>query len=81
MYEFVSGPLALISFTIFFVGIITRIVWYIKGLDWRSHNRKPSVFYGCDISFPYMPCHSSDLSDGSCGADRRIVEYKLDYHT
>lgn len=35
MYEFVSGPLVLISFAIFFVGIITRIVWYVKGLDWR----------------------------------------------
>ena len=35
MYEFVSGPLALISFAVFFVGIIARIVWYVKGLDWR----------------------------------------------
>lgn len=35
MYEFVSGPLALVSFAIFFIGIITRIVWYVKGLDWR----------------------------------------------
>jgi nitrate reductase gamma subunit len=35
MYEFVRGPLALISFAIFFIGIIVRVVWYVKGLDWR----------------------------------------------
>ena len=35
IYEFVSGPLALISFAVFFVGIIYRIIWYVKGLDWR----------------------------------------------
>ena len=35
MYEFVRGPLALISFAIFFIGIIARVVWYVKGLDWR----------------------------------------------
>jgi nitrate reductase gamma subunit len=35
IYEFVRGPLALISFAVFFVGIIYRIIWYVKGLDWR----------------------------------------------
>ena len=35
MYEFVRGPLALISFAIFFIGITIRVIWYIKGLDWR----------------------------------------------
>lgn len=35
MYEFVRGPLALISFGIFFIGIIARVIWYVKGLDWR----------------------------------------------
>lgn len=35
MYEFVTGPLAWISFGIFFVGIIGRIVWYIRGLNWQ----------------------------------------------
>ncbi|MBF0227732.1 MAG: hypothetical protein HQK76_19970 [Desulfobacterales bacterium] len=35
MYEFVSGPLALTSFAIFFVGLIIRTVYYIKGLDWK----------------------------------------------
>lgn len=35
MYQLVTGPLAWLSFGIFFVGLIARIVWYIKGLDWR----------------------------------------------
>ncbi|QTA83632.1 HMC redox complex, integral membrane protein [Desulfonema limicola] len=35
MYEFVTGPLAWLSFMIFFIGVIVRIVLYIKGLDWQ----------------------------------------------
>ncbi|MCP4756448.1 MAG: hypothetical protein GY866_36755 [Proteobacteria bacterium] len=36
MYEFVTGPLAWLAFGIFFVGIIVRIVQYIRGLDWKA---------------------------------------------
>lgn len=35
MYQFVTGPLAWASFTIFFVGLIVRIIWYVRGLDWK----------------------------------------------
>lgn len=35
MYEFVTGPLAWIAFSIFFVGLAWRLVWYIKGLNWQ----------------------------------------------
>ncbi|MDM8536216.1 hypothetical protein QUF70_05635 [Desulfobacterales bacterium HSG17] len=35
MYEFVTGPLAWLSFGIFFIGVIARAVLYIKGLDWQ----------------------------------------------
>lgn len=35
MYEFVTGPLAWLSFGIFFIGVIARVVLYIKGLDWQ----------------------------------------------
>jgi nitrate reductase gamma subunit len=35
MYEFVTGPLAWIAFGIFFIGIIYRIIMYIRGLDWQ----------------------------------------------
>lgn len=35
MYQFVTGPLAWAAFLIFFVGIIVRIVLYVRGLDWR----------------------------------------------
>lgn len=35
MYEFVTGPLAWLAFGIFFIGLIVRIVLYIRGLDWK----------------------------------------------
>ena len=35
MYEFVTGPLAWISFVIFGVGLLYRLVWYIRGLNWQ----------------------------------------------
>ena len=35
MYAFVTGPLAWLSFLIFFVGVIARAVMYVKGLDWK----------------------------------------------
>lgn len=35
MYAFVTGPLAWLSFGIFFVGILVRIVTYIRGLNWQ----------------------------------------------
>jgi nitrate reductase gamma subunit len=35
MYAFVTGPLAWLSFGIFFVGILVRIVIYIRGLNWQ----------------------------------------------
>ena len=35
MYQFVTGPLAWLSFTIFFVGVIAHVVKYIRGLDWK----------------------------------------------
>jgi len=36
MYEFVSGPLVWISFGIFFIGLLVRVIAYIKGLDWAK---------------------------------------------
>jgi len=35
MYKFVTGPLLWLSFTIFVVGCIVRIILYIRGLDWQ----------------------------------------------
>jgi len=35
MYEFLTGPLLWLSFLVFFVGLIVRIVLYIKGLNWQ----------------------------------------------
>ena len=35
MYQFITGPLLWLSFAIFFIGIIARVVMYIRGLSWQ----------------------------------------------
>ena len=65
MYEFVTGPLAWLSFTIFFIGLIARIVWYIRGLDWKLDR----VTYGVNTSF------------GVKGAIRSILFWLFPYGT
>ena len=35
MYAFVTGPLAWLAFSIFFIGVIVRGVRYVKGLSWQ----------------------------------------------
>ena len=47
MYEFVTGPLAWLSFGIFFVGVTVRIVSYIRGLNWQADR----VTYSENISY------------------------------
>lgn len=36
MYQFVTGPLLWLTFTIFFIGCAVRIIRYIKGLNWQA---------------------------------------------
>ncbi|MCP4112100.1 MAG: hypothetical protein GY749_42330 [Desulfobacteraceae bacterium] len=35
MYQFVTGPLAWLSFIIFFAGLAFRFITYVRGLDWQ----------------------------------------------
>jgi hypothetical protein len=65
MYEFVTGPLAWISFAIFFVGLIVRAVLYIRGLDWKLDR----VTYSENVSY------------GIKGAIRSIVFWLFPYGT
>ncbi len=48
MYQFVTGPLAWLAFGIFFVGLIVRVILYIKGLDWKMDRvaYRKNTFYG-----------------------------------
>ena len=48
MYQFVTGPLAWVAFTVFFVGITVRIILYIRGLDWQLDRvaYRPHMKYG-----------------------------------
>ena len=47
MYDFVTGPLAWLAFSVFFVGVITRVVLYIRGLDWKLDR----VTYTVNVSY------------------------------
>jgi len=47
MYDFVTGPLAWLAFSIFFVGVIIRTIRYIRGLDWKLDR----VTYSKNISY------------------------------
>ena len=35
MYEFLTGPMLWVSFAVCFIGLAAKVVWYIRGLDWR----------------------------------------------
>lgn len=65
MYAFVTGPLAWLTFTIFLIGLIIRVVQYIKGLDWQADR----VAYG------------EQTSHGIKGALRSIFFWMLPYGT
>ena len=65
MYEFVTGPLVWLSFAIFFVGLIVRTVFYVRGLDWKLDR----VTYSVNTSF------------GVRGAVRSILYWLFPYGT
>lgn len=43
MYQFVTGPLAWLSFGVFFIGCFLRGVQYIRGLNWQADRVAYSV--------------------------------------
>ncbi|HHC24235.1 MAG TPA: hypothetical protein ENK58_02295, partial [Desulfobacterales bacterium] len=47
MYQFVTGPLAWLSLSIFFIGVIVRLILYIRGLDWQADR----VTYHANVSY------------------------------
>ena len=47
MYEFVTGPLAWLAFGVFFFGLIYRLVWYIRGLNWQMDR----VTYSVNVAY------------------------------
>lgn len=47
MYAFVTGPLAWLSFLVFFIGIVVRLVLYVRGLDWKLDR----VTYGVHTAY------------------------------
>lgn len=65
MYEFVTGPLAWLAFGLFVVGIIVRVVRYVRGLDWQADR----VTYTVNVKF------------GVKGALRSIFYWLLPYGT
>ncbi|MCG6907205.1 MAG: respiratory nitrate reductase subunit gamma [Desulfobacteraceae bacterium] len=35
MYEFLTGPMLILSLCVFFVGLAARAIWYARGLNWQ----------------------------------------------
>ncbi len=35
LYDILAGPGLIVSLAVFFLGMAWRVVWYIRGLDWR----------------------------------------------
>lgn len=65
MYAFVTGPLAWLAFGIFFIGLIYRAVWYIRGLDWKADR----------VAYAEYPAY------GFRGAVRSILYWLLPFGT
>jgi nitrate reductase gamma subunit len=47
MYQLITGPLLWLSFGIFFIGVIVRVVRYIRGLNWQMDR----VTYRVNVSY------------------------------
>ena len=65
MYQFLTGPLLWLSFLIFFIGLIVRVVWYVRGLSWQM-DRVP---------------YTKHVSYGVKGALRSIIFWLLPFGT
>ncbi|MDF1591550.1 MAG: hypothetical protein P1P89_08570 [Desulfobacterales bacterium] len=65
MYQFVTGPLLWLSFAIFIIGCIVRIIRYVKGLNWQADR----VAYTAHFSY------------GMKGAVRSVVFWLLPFGT
>jgi nitrate reductase gamma subunit len=65
MYEFLTGPMAWLAFSVFFIGLAIRTVLYIKGLDWKLDR----VTYSVNTSY------------GVKGAARSILFWLFPYGT
>ncbi len=65
MYQFLTGPLLWLSFLIFFIGLIVRVVWYVRGLSWQM-DRVP---------------YTKHVSYGIKGALRSIIFWLLPFGT
>ncbi len=65
MYAFVTGPLAWLTFIIFFTGITYRAVWYFRGLNWQLDR----------------VAYKEHMSHGIKGALRSIVFWLIPFGT
>ena len=65
MYEFLTGPVLWLSFLIFFIGLIVRVVWYLRGLSWQMDR----------------VAYTQHVSHGIKGALRSIVSWLLPFGT
>lgn len=63
VYSFLTGPGLVISLAVFFIGLIWRLVWYFKNLDWRLER------------VAYAPHLSQGMKGGLHSAWKWLVPY------
>jgi nitrate reductase gamma subunit len=65
MYQIITGPILWLSFAVFIIGCLVRIILYIKGLDWQADR----VAYTAHMSY------------GLKGAARSIILWLFPFGT
>jgi len=63
MYDLLTGPIFIFSATVCILGLIARIIWYIRGLDWQIDR----------VAYTQYPW------EGIKGALRSIVHWIIPY--
>ncbi len=66
MIAFLTGPMFVIALLVFALGMLGRIVWYIRGLDWRLDR------------VAYKPFFSFGLKGGLYSAVKWLVPFATD---
>jgi nitrate reductase gamma subunit len=65
MYQIITGPILWLSFAIFIIGCLVRIIMYIKGLDWQADR----------------VAYTTQMSYGLKGAARSIILWLFPFGT
>lgn len=67
MYEFLTGPMMWITFTVLIVGCLYRVIWYFKGLDWKVDRVAYRAHMGLGLRWAWKSIYHWLLPFGTFG--------------